>query len=114
MIHHKCLAAALLAAQDAAVSAKEIQETWVGKTLSGRLPNGGPVAMQLRPDGTGKVVVGAIPYPGTWRISETGYCTAWSGIRAGQERCFTVMRSGAAFVVINPDGSEGGRFTGIE
>jgi hypothetical protein len=121
MFNHKSLPAMLLAgmlvsvhAQDVAVSAKEIQDTWVGKTMSGRLPNGGPVSMQLRPDGTGKVVVAAIPYQGTWRISEVGYCTSWSGIRAGQERCFTVRRSGTAFVVINPDGTEGGRFTEFE
>jgi hypothetical protein len=121
MFSHKSLAAMLLVgmlagvqAQDVAVSAKEIQDTWVGKTMSGRLPNGGPVSMQFRPDGTGKLVVAAIPYPGTWRISDVGYCTSWLGIRAGQERCFTVKRSGTAFVVINPDGTEGGRFTEIE
>jgi hypothetical protein len=101
-------------AEDAPVSAKELQDTWVGKTLSGRLPNGGPVSMQWRTDGTGKLVVAAIPYQGTWRISETGYCTSWVGIRSGQERCFTVKRSGTEFVVFNPDGTEGGRFTAIE
>ena len=104
----------LAQAQDGAVSAKEIQDTWVGKTLSGRLPSGGPVSMQLRPDGSGKVVVAAIPYPGTWRLSETGYCTSWVGIRSGQERCFTVRRSGTEFIVLNPDGAEGGRFSKIE
>ena len=74
---------------------------------------GGP-SDAIRPDGTGKVVAAAIPDQGTWRISELGYCTAWSGIRSGQERCFTVKRSGTAFVIINPDGTEGGRFTEIE
>lgn len=117
----KHLVAAMLAgalagvqAQDVPVSTNEIQETWVNKTLSGRTANGGPVSMQLRPDGTGKLVVATIPYQGTWRISDSGYCTAWSGIRSGQERCFTVKRSGTEFVVFNPDGSESGRFTKME
>jgi len=121
MSKHKFVSVALLGgmlfsaqAQDGPVSAKEIQNTWVGKTASGRLPNGGPVSMQLRPDGSGKLVVAAIPYQGTWRLSETGYCTSWSGIRSGQERCFTVQRSGTEFIVINPDGGEGGRFSKIE
>ena len=121
MSRSKFLASVLLAgtvfgasAQEEIVSVKEIQATWIGKTLTGQLPNGGPVSMQLRPDGTGKLVVSAIPYQGVWRLSESGYCTAWSGIRAGQERCFTVKRSGSAFVVINPEGTEGGRFTAIE
>ncbi len=101
-------------AQDVDVTPKEIQEQWVGKTMSGSLPNGGPVSMQLRPDGSGKVVVATIPYRGTWRLSDTGYCTAWDGIRSGQERCFTVKRSAGTWIVINPDGKEGGRFERIE
>lgn len=111
-----CLTSTLTSvqAQDGPYPAKDIQDHWVGKTVSGRLPNGGPVSMLLRADGTGKVVVATIPYQGTWRLSETGYCTSWAGIRGGTERCFTVQRAGKVFVVINPDGSEGGRLDTIE
>lgn len=111
-----CLSTAMVPAraQDGPYTAKDIQDHWVGKTVSGRLPSGGAVSMLLRPDGTGKLVAATIPYQGTWRLNETGYCTVWAGIRSGAERCFTVQRAGKVFVVMNPDGSEGARIDAVD
>jgi hypothetical protein len=41
-------------------------------------------------------------------MHEKGYCATWVKIRAGEERCFTVFRSGSNFKVLNPDGSVSG------
>jgi hypothetical protein len=100
-------------AQELPVVPKEIQDTWVGKTLVGRTANGAPATLKLEPDGTASVAAGSTNDTGTWRLSEQGYCTTWRVIRAGQERCFTVRRAGARMAVFNPDGSLSGQFTEI-
>lgn len=101
-------------AQDGPVSAKEIQETWVGKELTGTIASGAKVTMRLEPDGMASVSAGNTSDTGTWRLSDSGYCTTWKTIRAGQERCFTVVRAGEAFKVMNPDGSLSGHFNAIK
>lgn len=101
-------------AQDVAVPAKELQDTWAGKLLTGTTAAGAKTAMRLEPDGQASLSAGNTRDTGTWRLSETGYCTTWKNIRAGQERCYTVLRSGMVFKVMNPDGSLSGQFTGIE
>lgn len=101
-------------AQDLPVPAKEIQDTWVGKLLSGATAAGAKATMRLEPDGKALLSAGNTTDTGTWRLSDNGYCTTWKVIRAGQERCYTVLRSGAVFKVMNPDGSLSGQFTGIE
>jgi hypothetical protein len=101
-------------AQDGPVSAKEIQDTWVGKDLTGTTANGARASLRLEPDGKATVSAGNTSDMGTWRISENGYCTTWKTIRAGQERCFTVVRAGSAFKVMNPDGSLSGQFTSVK
>lgn len=99
--------------QEAAISPKEIQDQWVGRTLVGTTANGGKVTMVLRSDGTAELS-GAASDAGSWRVSEDGYCTTWKKIRAGQERCFTARRSGTTITVLNPDGSVSGTFTEIK
>ncbi len=101
-------------AQDGPVPPKEIQETWVGKDLTGTTVAGAPVLMRLVSDGKASIKAGATSDVGTWRLSDRGYCTTWQVIRPGQERCFTVVRSGATFNIANPDGSVGGSFTSIK
>lgn len=101
-------------AQSTPVSAKEIQDTWVGKELSGTTASGAKATMRLESDGKASVTAGNASDTGTWRLSEAGYCTTWKTIRAGQERCFTVVRDGAAFKVMNPDGSLSGQFSSIK
>lgn len=97
-------------AQVVPVSGKEIQDTWVGKELTGTTASGANVTMRLEPDGKASLTAGRTSDTGTWRIAENGYCTTWKTIRAGQERCFTVAREGATFKVMNPDGSPSGQF----
>ena len=104
-----CLALNAMA-QDATISGKEIQESWVGKTLIGTTSGGAPVAMKLMADGTATLSVGRNYDTGTWRIDENGYCTTWKTIRAGQERCFTTRKAGTGVTVLNPDGSVSGQF----
>ena len=101
-------------AQDGPVAAKEIQDTWVGKELTGTTASGAKATMRLEPDGKASVSAGNTSDTGTWRISESGYCTTWKTIRAGQERCFTVVRAGTTFKVMNPDGSLSGQFNAVK
>ncbi|MEO7245757.1 MAG: hypothetical protein ABIX12_11500 [Rubrivivax sp.] len=101
-------------AQDGPVAPLEIKENWVGKDLLGLTSAGARVELRLEPDGKASVRAGTTSDTGTWRLSEAGYCTTWRTIRAGQERCYTVTRSGSAFTVANPDGSTSGSFTTIK
>ena len=101
-------------AQEAPVSAKEIQDSWVGKDLTGTTASGARAAMRLEADGKASVSAGNANDTGTWRLSENGYCTTWKTIRAGQERCFTVVKAGELFKVLNPDGSLSGQFSSIK
>ena len=59
-------------AQDGPVSAKEIQDTWVGKDLTGTNATGTGALMRLEPDGRASVSVGSASDTGTWRLSESG------------------------------------------
>ena len=101
-------------AQDGPVSPKEIKDSWVGKDLLGTTAGGARTALRLEPDATASVSAGSTNDTGTWRLWENGYCTTWKTIRAGQERCFTVTRTGSLFRVTNPDGSLGGFFNTIK
>jgi len=100
-------------AQDPPVTPKEIQDTWVNKTLIGATASGAAVTLKLQPDGAASLVAGSTTDTGTWRLSEQGYCTTWKSIRAGQERCYSVRRAGAVMKVFNPDGSLSGEFKEI-
>lgn len=108
-----CFTAPVAFAQELAVTPKEIQDEWVGKVLIGTTPNGAPATVKLLADGSASVAAGTTSDSGTWRISDQGYCTTWKTLRGGQERCFTVRRSGTTMTVFNPDGSVSGYFTEI-
>jgi len=101
-------------AQDGPVTGKEIQDTWVGKELVGTTAGGAKVYMKLEANGKASVTAGSTNDTGTWRAADQGYCTTWSTIRAGQERCFSVSRSGGTIKVSNPDGSLSGYFTSMK
>ena len=101
-------------AQDVPITGKEIQANWVGKAALGTTANGAAVTMKLSADGTATVSAGNTNDSGTWRAWDSGYCTTWKTIRAGQERCFTVRRSGSSIAVLNPDGSVSGHFHEIK
>ena len=95
-------------AQDAAISPQEIKATWSDKTVVGTIQggqlSGKTIEIHMKSDGTTDIG-GAIADTGSWRLSDSGYCATWKKIRAGQERCFTVIRKGAELHVFNPDGS---------
>ena len=101
-------------AQDGPVTGKEIQEKWAGKELSGTSSNGAKAQMKFDADGKVSITASSFSDTGTWRPWESGYCTTWVTIRAGQERCFTVTRSGNTIKVTNPDGSLNGYFDNIK
>jgi hypothetical protein len=106
----------MVTAQDGTVTPQTIQSTWVGKTLVSTIGNGPlkgkQINLYLNPDGSARVE-GAIVDSGTWRLSDQGYCATWKNIRAGQERCFTVVRKGNDQLVNNPDGSLNNTITEI-
>lgn len=94
---------------------KEIQEAWVGKTLNGTTGAGRSFVMKFSPDGTIEISGDAANDTGTWRLSDNGYCATWKQIRAGTERCFTVLRYGNGEMrVNNPDGSVAAHVQKIE
>ncbi len=101
-------------AQSEAITPNQIQLGRVGKTLSGQATPGAPVTMKLLADGTAQLSAGRTNDSGTWRLSDTGYCTTWKTIRAGQERCFSASKSGDRITVLDPDGSVSGYFTEIK
>lgn len=120
MVSRTLAAACLLAsvsgtglAQEAPVTPKEIEDTWVGRTLVGTTAAGAPAMLKLMPGGVAAVSAGSTNDTGTWRLSDSGYCTTWRTIRAGQERCFVVRRAGTKITVQNPDGTLSGTFTEI-
>ena len=102
------LMSGLACAQDVSLSSDDIRAAWMDKTVTGTIASG-PLAgkdieLQLKSDGT-STLSGAATDNGTWRLPGQGYCATWTKIRAGQERCFTVVRKGADTLVLNPDGS---------
>lgn len=98
---------ALAQAQDQPVTGDQIKAMWVGKKVFGRSTTGGLLDFYLKADGTSAVSVGNLNDTGTWRPTPTGYCATWQKIRAGEERCFTVVNRGGKMLVLNPDGSVG-------
>lgn len=100
-------------AQDQPVTPKEIQDTWVARSLLGTTAKGVAVTMKIQADGSASLQVGTNTLPGTWRVSDNGYCTTWKTNRGAQENCFTARRSGDKVVVSNLDGSVSGYFTEI-
>jgi hypothetical protein len=102
------LACAVPAARAQTVTGAENQEQWVGKEVIGRANNGARVVMTMNPDGTARLLIGAVPDSGSWRPWEQGYCATWKGLRGGQELCFTVKRDGDKFNLFRPDGSSNG------
>lgn len=92
-------------AQDQAVSGEQVKAMWSGKKVFGRSSTGSLLDFYLKVDGTSQVSVGNMVDSGTWRPTDKGYCATWQKIRAGEERCFTVVNRGPKLLVLNPDGS---------
>ena len=108
----RCLAAALFVsalacahAQDRPLTGEEIRQAWVGKKVFARSATGGLMDFHMQADNTAQVSVGNLNDTGTWRTTDKGYCASWKTIRAGQERCFSVVMRGSTLYVLNPDNS---------
>lgn len=109
------LAAAPIVAFGQTFGPKDIQEAWVGKTLTGATGAGRSFLMKFSPDGTIEISGDAANDTGTWRLTDSGYCATWKKIRAGAERCFTTVRqTNGEFKVSNPDGSVAALISKVE
>lgn len=97
---------ALVVPADAAeiLTPQQIAAQWVGKTLVGKTAASVALTLRLHPDGTAQLMVGDKQDSGRWRLSDTGYCAAWTHIRRGEEACFTVQKDGDAYRAYFPDG----------
>jgi hypothetical protein len=95
---------ALGLAQDAPVTGEEIQALWAGKELIGTTASGARFFMRFEKDGTASISVGNFNDTGHWRGSDTGYCAKWAVIRKGEERCFSAVRNGGKYRIIDPEG----------
>ena len=75
-----------------------------GKAFAAAAPSGSTLMLTFNPDGSAK----ALPtgkkkgQNGTWRVSDTGYCTTWG---KGTEKCYTVQKIGDRYDVFNGNGA---------
>jgi hypothetical protein len=97
-----CLAVSA-AAQDSSVSGEDFRKAVTNKKIFARSSNGQLMDLSMRDDQSAQVSIGNMNDTGTWRSTPDGYCAKWNRIRAGEERCFTVVRRGGTMVVLNPD-----------
>jgi len=90
----------------------QIEAAWVGKTLKAQSPKGKSYTLNFKADGSAEIS-GDFQDKGSWRLSETGYCTNWPGIH-GKENCFTVRKAGNQYTTIAADGSVNATITVAE
>lgn len=100
-------------ARDAPLTGQEIHDAWAGRELTGSNANGARIFMRLEKDGAASVSVGTFNDTGTWRPRDDGYCTIWTQIRKGQERCFSVVRAGMGWTVLDGDGKPTATITAV-
>jgi hypothetical protein len=82
----------------------EVQRELVGKTWNVELPDGQSATENFYADGTVDIH-GGLNDVGKWRLWEKGYCTSWSRMRKGAERCFTLDRTAEGhYRIYKPDG----------
>jgi len=105
--------ATICAAQAQTVTGAQIMADWTDKTTHATLPDGRAATLQFAKDG--KITIkGAVNDTGTWKPTETGYCTKYRELRKGAEACFKVEKAGDKYVVTNTNGSPGGTITAIK
>ncbi len=86
------------------VGPDEVKRELVGKVWNVELPDGQPAVENFNADGT-VTIRGGLNDVGHWRLWEEGYCTAWSRMRNGAERCFTLDRTPEGhYRIYKPDG----------
>jgi hypothetical protein len=95
------------------LSANDISSRFgTGATIKGTsIPGGSAFELRLTADGAAKMQVlhgDKSVRTGTWRVSKTGYCATWN---ATAERCFTVVKNGKAYDLIDTTGKVVSRWT---
>ena len=76
------------------------------RTLKGTNANGVRGAGTYTTDGVAKLDWGTGEATGTWRIKDGKFCTTYSTVQSGAERCFTVYKTAEnEYTSFNPDGS---------
>lgn len=76
------------------------------RTLKGTTANGDSATGTYTADGVAKINWGKGEAEGTWRIKDGKFCTTYATLRSGEERCFTVYKTGDnEYTSFNPDGS---------
>ena len=87
-----------------AVGPDEVQRELVGKIWTVELPDGQSATEHFNADGS-VTIRGGLNDVGQWRLWENGYCTAWTRMRTGAERCFTLDRTPEGhYRIYKPDG----------
>jgi hypothetical protein len=99
--------------QDEAVTGQQIQDAWADKHLVGNTANGRRFFMRFEKDGKASISVGDFSDSGSWRPDDKGYCAKWTKIRNGDEACFSVVKNGSSYRVLNPDGTLSGTVSSI-
>lgn len=74
-----------------AMSVEDLKTAVIDKTIEAQTAAGRNVTLRWRSDNTAEFR-GQSSSDGTWRFSETGYCTIWQSSRGGAEACFEVFR----------------------
>jgi uncharacterized membrane protein len=92
-------------AQDEIWTGEQIRAAWSGKKIFSRSPTAGLVEVRFNADGTAHVSAGGGSDSGTWRVTDKGYCLKWKQMRAGEERCFGVVKRGDKVLTLGPDGA---------
>lgn len=78
----------------------QILGSWGDRTMAATMASGAKLSIRFGRDG--KVAAsGAVADEGTWRPTQTGYCTQWSRLNNREERCFTVLRRPDGGFVVN-------------
>ena len=94
----------LVHAQAVRLTPQEVAAAFTGKTLQGKTAAGQPLKARFEADFTAHVTAGTVASPGTWRLSDQGYCAAWKALRQGAESCFHVEREGSLLRIFFEDG----------
>jgi hypothetical protein len=99
-----CCSNLVLAAAATNLSPQEIKAAFgTGDPFTATSPGGTAYQMMLKPDGSAARTPkkGTPAVVGTWRLSDTGYCSTWG---KNPENCYTIQKSGTKYAVIDKKG----------
>jgi hypothetical protein len=93
----------VLAATATPLTPADIKATFAtGKPFTATSVSGTSFTFTFNPDGTAvQARKGGATSNGSWRLSDNGYCTKWSG---GTENCYTVEKNGTRYDVLDTAG----------